>query len=586
MKKKILFMHPHLVMGGAETILINYLNIAASHPDYDVSLAVFNNTEQHNIEKIDPRVNIHFLATPEEMRFMYASRQIRDLSSSLGLNEEQICKIEGLWEERLKRLINLINKEEYDVVIDFLNIFKHYVTEEYRLQIKRPIIYWIHSDGVFGSWFSNYDEYKMILNKYDVFVSICEDMKKRCDMYVSHLFKINKESTMLFNPIDLNKIKVLANQKVSEEDSVLLEQPFILQVGRLDEYKNHQQMIDIYYKLKQKGIKEKLYIIGDGESEEQLINKIRTLGLENDCFILGRRKNPFPFMKKAKLFIHTSRFEGLPTALIESMICGTPVVAFNCPTGPREILADGKYGKLIPMGDEEQFVEAVYSLLTNEELRQYYINLLPEATARFSMEEIGHQFFTLINDVIPQKKSILLVYPENKSGKLEQSFAYYLNLLQYNPTYSLSILFSESKEKYDLSDMNKKVKMKFLLSDIEEEFLNHCSDKFLANWGNLYAINWYNTIKNEREHRLYNYIDESNFNLILDFSHHISDEALKGKKTILIQCEFSEDENLVEAKILKDNENTYNKLLLPTSSSLDMGKMAQNLWDSLEKIFR
>ena len=583
MKKKILFMHPHLVMGGAETILVNYLNIAASHPDYDVSLVVFNNTEQHNIEKIDPRVKIHFLATSEEMRFMYASKQIRGLSSSLGINEEQICKIENLWEERLKRLINLINKEEYDVVIDFLNVFKHYVTEEYRLQIKQPIIYWIHSDGVFGSWFSNLDEYKMILNKYDTLVSICEDMKKRCDMYVSHLFKINKKSVMLFNPIDQHKVKLLANQTVSEEDVALLAKPFFLQVGRLDEYKNHQQMIDIYYKLKQKGIKEKLYIIGDGESEEPLINKIRMLGLDNDCLILGRRDNPFPFMKRAKLFIHTSKFEGLPTALIESMICGTPVVSFNCPTGPREILADGKYGKLIPMGNEEQFVEAVYSLLTNEELRQHYISLLPEATARFSMEEIGHQFFNLINDVIPQKKSILLVYPENKRGKLEQSFAYYLNLLQYNPTYSLSVLFSESEEKYDLSDMNKKVKMKFLLSDIEEEFLNHCSDKFLANWGNLYAINWYNTIKNEREHRLYNYIDESNFDLILDFSHYISDEALKGKKTILIQCEFSEDENLVEAKILKDNENAYNKLLLPASLSLNMGCMAQSLWDSLEK---
>lgn len=115
--------------------------------------------------------------------------------------------------------------------------------------------------------------------------------------------------------------------------------------------------------------------------------------MESECLLLGSRINPFPFMKRAKLFLHTSNFEGLPTVFIESMICGTPVVAFNFPTGPREILADGKYGELILMDDEDLFVEKIYELLTNEEKRQHFISLLPQSYQRFSMEKISGHFF-------------------------------------------------------------------------------------------------------------------------------------------------------------------------------------------------
>lgn len=155
-------------------------------------------------------------------------------------------------------------------------------------------------------------------------------------------------------------------------------------------------MIDIFYALKEKGIKEKLYIIGEGDSEK-LEARIKELNLEEECFLLGRRDNPFPFMKKAKLFIHTSLFEGLAMVLIESMVCGTPVVAYDCPTGPKEVLGDGKYGELIPLHDKEKFIEAAYQLLTNENKRQYYISLLPEAVQRFSFQNIGEQLEQILD---------------------------------------------------------------------------------------------------------------------------------------------------------------------------------------------
>ena len=179
----------------------------------------------------------------------------------------------------------------------------------------------------------------------------------------------------------------------------LINEPFILQVARLDPIKNHLEMIEIFYQLKQKGVKEKLYLIGEGEARNELEDKIKELELENDCLLLGKIENPFPFMQQAKLFIHTSKIEGLPTVLIESMACGTPVVAYDCPFGPKEILADGKYGELIPLHDKELFVQATYDLLTDENKRQHYIRLLPEAVKRFNFQTIGNKLEVLLDNL-------------------------------------------------------------------------------------------------------------------------------------------------------------------------------------------
>lgn len=177
----------------------------------------------------------------------------------------------------------------------------------------------------------------------------------------------------------------------------MLEQDFIVQVARLEErQKNHLQMLEIFARLKSLGIKEKLYIIGEGPSRPKLEEKIKELQLENDCLLLGYRENPYPFMKAAKLFIHTANFEGLGMVLIESMICGTPVVAMDCPTGPSEILGDGKYGALVPLHDSETFVKATFYLLNNEALRQRYIDLLPEAVEAFRYENIQQKFFEIL----------------------------------------------------------------------------------------------------------------------------------------------------------------------------------------------
>jgi glycosyltransferase involved in cell wall biosynthesis len=90
---------------------------------------------------------------------------------------------------------------------------------------------------------------------------------------------------------------------------------------------------------------------------------IEELGLEQDVSLPGFVANPYAYMARASLFVLSSRWEGLPTVLIEALCCGTPVVSTDCPSGPREILRGGQYGRLVPVGDADGLARAIETAL-------------------------------------------------------------------------------------------------------------------------------------------------------------------------------------------------------------------------------
>jgi glycosyltransferase involved in cell wall biosynthesis len=109
----------------------------------------------------------------------------------------------------------------------------------------------------------------------------------------------------------------------------------------------------------------RLVILGEGRKRKALIDLALQLGLGKEVSLPGFVKNPYAYMRKAALFVLSSNCEGAPVVLMEALAVGIPVVSTDCPSGPREILQDGRYGRLVPIGDVAAMAKAISDTLDN-----------------------------------------------------------------------------------------------------------------------------------------------------------------------------------------------------------------------------
>ena len=128
--------------------------------------------------------------------------------------------------------------------------------------------------------------------------------------------------------------------------------------------KNFPLLINAFQQI-QEETKAKLVILGGGPEKPKLKKLIQEYEISDHVYLPGYVSNPYAYLSRASLFALSSDFEGLPTVLIEALACGCPVVSTDCPSGPREILEDGKWGTLVPVGDAEKLAEAMVKTLNN-----------------------------------------------------------------------------------------------------------------------------------------------------------------------------------------------------------------------------
>ncbi len=198
--------------------------------------------------------------------------------------------------------------------------------------------------------------------------------------------------------IDRNNIKVIYNPVVTPQ---LLEKqqqaishpwfqnnqpPVLLAVGRLTKQKDFSTLIHAFAVIREQK-KCRLLILGEGEMRAELEALIAKLNLAEDVQMPGFVDNPYAYMQQADVFVLSSAWEGLVTVLIEAMACGTAVVSTDCPSGSREILADGKYGRLVPVGDYEALADAVIETLEQEKNSEPLIKRANDFTQAASVKQ-------------------------------------------------------------------------------------------------------------------------------------------------------------------------------------------------------
>jgi glycosyltransferase involved in cell wall biosynthesis len=164
------------------------------------------------------------------------------------------------------------------------------------------------------------------------------------------------------NPIISPDLLRLARSAVDHEWFATAALPLVLGAGRLTPQKRFDDLIRAFARVRQSH-DARLMILGEGEERARLQALIRQLQLEHVVALPGFVENPLACMSRAKVFVLSSAWEGLPGALIQALACGTAVVATDCDSGPREILQGGRLGRLVPVGDVTALGEAICAAL-------------------------------------------------------------------------------------------------------------------------------------------------------------------------------------------------------------------------------
>lgn len=195
---------------------------------------------------------------------------------------------------------------------------------------------------------------------------------------------------VVYNPVVTETLIRQSHEVASHAWLNFGEPPVILAVGRLTAQKDFSTLIQAFALLR-KRCAARLVILGEGELRGALERQITELGLIEYVVLLGFIENPFAWMRRSALFVLSSAWEGLPGTLIQAMACAVPVVSTNCPSGPMEILENGKWGKLVPVGDAGALAAAMAATLDETEHPDVAMR-----AADFGVDQAVHGYLTAL----------------------------------------------------------------------------------------------------------------------------------------------------------------------------------------------
>lgn len=347
---KILMIIPELTIGGAQRSFSQLAIDLSQH--HDVELVVFNRTT--------PEIDCQNL-----------------LIHSLAVNAGRTLFDKGFYFiKRIYLLKKLKQNRKPDVSLsflegaDYINILSS-IGEKIIISIRGTKEFDREISGVLG-WVRKKLLMPVLYSRPNRIVTVAKYLET--EMVEFYKITPNRLKT-IYNYYDFEKLNRLLSEPLPQKYHAWLSGKIVISVGRLHPQKNHQFLISIFSQIASKHIDAKLVIIGDGRLREGLLRQARATGLKvysawQDVFdddyriyFMGEQLNPFPFLKRAGLFVLPSLYEGFPNVLIEAMFAGLPVVAADCNYGPREILIDeygNKYGALLPIDSNATDLASVW----------------------------------------------------------------------------------------------------------------------------------------------------------------------------------------------------------------------------------
>ena len=220
----------------------------------------------------------------------------------------------------------------------------------------------IRSNSSPSGWSSNYIKkilYKIIYGFADKIIVNSLNFKRELKE------KFNLKSVCIYNP--LNRSEIIKNSKVRVNLKFFNKKNLnMISVARFSEQKDHECLIKSINIIKKKNIR--LLLIGSGPLRYKIFELIKKLKLDNNIKIIDFKKNPFPYIKRSDVFILSSKYEGLPNVLLEAITLNKLIISSDCPTGPSEILDNGKGGLLFETGNFNMLSKKIVFFMKNKKL--------------------------------------------------------------------------------------------------------------------------------------------------------------------------------------------------------------------------
>lgn len=376
MKKNILISSFDLAIGGVERSLIGLLQ-HIDYTKYEVDLLLFKHEGEFlsflpagpNLLNEIPqyttfRKSIKEIIKEGHYQIGFTRLLAKSFSSIQGklkkIDEPGYLNIQYGWELTTPFLQEL--HKEYDVAIGFLWPH-HFIGEKVNARKK---VGWVHTD--YSNIYINKKAENRMWNKLDHVVAVSEECSAT---FLSKYPSMNEKTTVIENILSPKMVKEQASIEEPKEIERCNNRTIIVTVGRLSHAKGIDRAIRACKDLVNQGYSIQWYVVGYGPLEEELSMLIYDLGLQNHFFLLGKKVNPYPYMRATDIYVQPSRYEGKAVTIREAQILEKPVVITNFPTAKSQ--AKDGYDALIVDSNVEGIVEGIKRLIDNEQLRKNII---------------------------------------------------------------------------------------------------------------------------------------------------------------------------------------------------------------------
>lgn len=328
-RERVAFFLPGLYEGGAERVMLNLAEGVAAR-GYEVDL-VLARAEGPYMEQIPDSVRLIDLKAVRVMRSVPALARYLRREQPAALLSALFTNIVALWARRLVR------------PAPRLVICEHNTLSAVVRNHNDPRWQWYPK---LAGWFYPWADEIVAVSR-----GIADDL--------AEVTTISRDRIrVVYNPVVTSDLHRKSLEPLEHPWFRMGEPPAIVSIGRLTRQKAFDVLIRAFSQVRRHR-RARLLILGQGEDRQTLERLVAQLGLEQDVSLPGFVQNPYPYIARAALFVLASRWEGLPTVIIEALYLGTPIIATDCSGGMREILRDGQYGRLVPVNSPALLAEAI-----------------------------------------------------------------------------------------------------------------------------------------------------------------------------------------------------------------------------------